>query len=479
MATHNTNHRQVGRSLRIASNLRRISSTTLGMFLIAATAWAGNHQICYQIPPLAGFTTVAARFACRTDGANSPGCQITAVQAVNSGASVTSFYGLNQNASSAESEAIFNGPGVYVGNISFSDGTARTCTVEVPASAYLKANSGSQLRTLLGFNTDESGLVMTGVWQSTSAAADQAFVEVVVPPDFVAVGGGAEGTESPFGTLVNESLHYNYMPQSWLAAAHGNVPPGVAQQISPVIGWGIGLKIEGVDRTTLQQIVQFPGAGSYSISGSSFESNPTSTYTTNMFGGVDKLLYPQTLAAISGGIDAEHGSTPNDQYATETRPVFFNQCFTSGACERVVRGWTATSKDHVNSSPWWVFAQMTTLPKELTINGTLFHVETQVASAISAPAAHPSVSAALPAGYALTGIGAFVDWQHPPAGFVGAGNLLFRLKPRPDINGVEAASKDQWIPSPAAITGYAIGMKLVPGGLPPLLVRVFTCKFGC
>src|SRR5262249_13540228 len=151
----------------------------------------------------------------------------------------------------AEAEATLSAPGVYVGNISFSDGTSRTCTLEVPASAYLKANSGVQLRTLVGFNTDESGLVMTGVWQSTSAAADQAYVEVVVPPDFVAVGGGAEGTESPYGTLVNESLHYN-VAQTWLAAAHSNTPVGLAAQLSPVIGWGIGLKIEGIDRTTLR-----------------------------------------------------------------------------------------------------------------------------------------------------------------------------------------------------------------------------------
>jgi hypothetical protein len=449
------------------------------MLLIAASASAGNHQICYQIPPIAGFTTITARFACRTDGANTPGCQITGVQANTPGTSVSSFFGVSQTPSSAESEATVSGPGVYVGNISFSDGTARTCTLEVPASAYLKANSGFQLRTLLGFNTDESGRVMTGVWQSTSAAADQAFVEVVVPPDFVAVGGGAEGTESPYGTLVNESIHYYYMEQSWLAAAHNNTPPGVAPQISPVIGWGIGLKIEGVNRTTLRQIVQWPGAGSYVTSGSSSESNPTATYTTNMYGGVDKLGYPQSLAAIAGGVEAQHATSPIGQYAYESRPLFFNQCFTSGACERVVRGWTASSKDHVNSSPWWVTAQMTTVPKELTINGTVFHVETWVSNATSAVAAHPSVSAALPAGYALTGIGAFVDWQHPPAGYVAGGNLLWRLKPRPDINGMEAASKDHWIPSPAAITGYAIGMKLVPGGLPPLYLRVFTCKFGC
>src|SRR5262249_11028855 len=187
---------------------------------------------------------------------------------------------------------------------------------------------------------------------------------------------------------------------------------GVSPESASVSGWGIGLKMEGSNRTTPQQIVQFPGAGSYVSSGTSSESNPTATYTTNMNGGVDRLAYPQTLAAIGGGIDAEHGASPVGQYATASQPVILYQCYTSGACERVVRGWTTSSKEHVNSSPWWVFAQMTTLPKELTINGMLFHVETQVATATSAAAAHPSISAALPAGYALTGIGAFVDWQH-------------------------------------------------------------------
>jgi hypothetical protein len=123
----------------------------------------------------------------------------------------------------------------------------------------------------------------------------------------------------------------------------------------------------------------------------------------------------------------------------------------------------AESKEHVNSSPWYIVPQMTTVPKVLTINGNTFHVETFVAEGTGTPAAHPSATASLPSDFALTGIGAFVDWKNSPSAF---GNMLWRLKPRSDINGVEAASKDQWFSSPAGITAYAIGMKLVPGPVP-------------
>jgi hypothetical protein len=78
--------------------------------------------------------------------------------------------------------------------------------------------------------------------------------------------------------------------------------------------------------------------------------------------------------------------------------------------------------------------------------------------ATSPVAAHPSVVVAgSPGECALTGIGAYVDWQTHGT----AGNLLWKLKPRPDIAGAEAASKDHTIPSPATITVYAIGIRLV------------------
>ena len=61
----------------------------------------------------------------------------------------------------------------------------------------------------------------------------------------------------------------------------------------------------------------------------------------------------------------------------------------------------------------------------------------------------------MPAGYALSGCGAFVNWS-------GAGNLLWRIQPF--LSGgtqtaCSMASKDHVQPSPASIYGYAIGIR--------------------
>jgi hypothetical protein len=321
---------------------------------------------------------------------------------------------------------------------------------------------------------------MTGVWQGTSAAADQAMAQVFVPPDFVAVGGGAEGTESP-GTLVSGSYNPS-SPRSWMGSVHSNTPASVAPQISPVIVSGIGLKIQGIPVATLESMVKFPSGSSYQTSGTSSEARPNVRLTGTWIGtslgtGGDPTAYPQTVAVISGGVQAQQASSPNGQYVTATQPVFAQQCYFTGPCEQVVQGWVGASKEHTNPSPWWVTARLTSLPKVLTINGSTFHLETWVSSATSAQLAHPSASAVLPRDFALTGVGAFVDWQTSASA---AGNMLWKLKPRPDMNGADAASKDQWFSSPAAITAYAIGMKLVPGPLPaPAPTIVFFPPIFC
>jgi hypothetical protein len=446
--------------------LLRIATTLLTILLASVSAWAGDHQICYQIPPSVGLNTIAARFLCRTDGTNSPGCQITSVQPGPTSPAVSAFGTINSTPTSAEAEAIFSAAGSYIGTIQFNDGTVRSCTVEIMTGVQLKPTAGNQLRTLIGFNTDSSGLVMTGIWQATSPAAVQASQQVIVPPDFVAVGGGSEGTEGPQGTLVTSSIHHTTAGfRFWLGGIHNNFPSwdttGTAE-VSPVTAWGIGLKIEGISIFALQQIVNFPNMSSTCCVG-----NPTLTMNLN-----DQTLYPQTTAtpaglgwqtAIGGGVQAQQGSGFVAQYVTRTQPLYLTFCFVTGGCERRLTGWMAESKEHTNTSPWFVVGQMTTVPKVLTINGSTFHVETLVAEGTGTPAAHPSTTASLPGDFALTGIGAFVDWKNSPSAF---GNLVWRLKPRSDINGVEAASKDQWFSSPAGITAFAIGMKLVPGPVP-------------
>src|SRR3954452_11820649 len=59
----------------------RVATTFLAILLFSVSAWAGDHQICYQIPPVPGWHTIAARFLCRTDGTNVPGCQVSSVVA--------------------------------------------------------------------------------------------------------------------------------------------------------------------------------------------------------------------------------------------------------------------------------------------------------------------------------------------------------------------------------------------------------------
>jgi hypothetical protein len=433
----------------------QVATAILAILLFSVNTWAGDHQICYQIPPLPGWHTIAARFACRTDGTNLPGCQVNSVVPAAGSPQILSFSWVNNSGISAESEATFSGAGTYVGTFTFADNTVRTCTVEIPAAYTLAPNSytGYQNRFLVGFSTDASGLVMTGVWQATSYAADPAFQQVVVPPDFMAVGGGAEGAEWPSGVLVTSSIHYSSGNQYWSTGVHSNVPV----QVGSDTAWGIGLKIEGIKIATLQQITQFPLGLSQG-----YLAHPSVTLAAN-------VTYPQTTAAIGGGVIANQASSPNGQYVTESAPQTWQQCYQNGTFEQLVSGWTAASKDHINPSPWWVTAQMTTLPKVLAINGNTFHVETWVVNASSDVLPHPDASVGLPAGYALTSIGAFVNWDTSPTA---AGNLIWRLKPRPDLNGAEAASKDQMISSPASITAYAIGMKLVAGDIPALCQRL-------
>ncbi|HWC17280.1 MAG TPA: hypothetical protein VG498_09700, partial [Terriglobales bacterium] len=240
-------------------NPLRVATAIVGILLFSLSTWAGDHQICYQIPPAyIGSHTIAARFSCRTDGANTPGCQVNSVVAAAGSPQVFSFYDENKTWNSDDAEAVFSGAGTYVGTFTFADSTVRSCTVEIPANYSLTPNpyTGYQDRLLIGYSTDESGLVMTGVWQAHSYAADPAFQQVVVSPDFVAVGGGAEGAEGPSGILVASSIHYFGASQVWQTAVQSNVPT----QVGSATAWGIGLKIEGINSATLQQIVQFRGA---------------------------------------------------------------------------------------------------------------------------------------------------------------------------------------------------------------------------
>lgn len=430
------------------------------------TAFAGMHQICYEgTAQLQGTTWVSTGvFGCATDAGS---CRITPL----SGAMrPRNGYPLDQGVQSQGSFAYYdfnstNGTGIFPAKVEFFDANSvktgeRTCTVRalgvLRGGPYGSASPGA---VLTGFTTDVSGLVTTGIWRLFGAkAAPWRRLAVQAPGDFVAVGGGAVGTEVPSGAMVIESMRYQIYAgdaRSWRAST--SEASNVAEP-HVTTGYVIGMHVEGIDAATLATLVQ-------PVDGSTF---PTIAATSSK-----QVLAGSTAPVVlSGGVqawaDASTATNMIGQLLTQTAPVVTTwlDCTVDASgffrCKRAsgVAGWSGSSKDHVISRPGYVNVQVLGLPSTLTINGVAWSVRSTFVQATSAVAAHPAVDVGgLRGNYALTGIGATV-------GATTAGNLLWKLEPRADLGGASVASKDHVVSSPAAITGFAIGIKLVPPGTP-------------
>lgn len=109
--------------------------------------------------------------------------------------------------------------------------------------------------------------------------------------------------------------------------------------------------------------------------------------------------------------------------------------------------WQVHSKDHEVADPATIIAYAIGLRRRDRQN--VLRRTVAVASGPSAP--HPTASISLPAGWHLTGGGAFDNW-------FGAGNLLTASYPQG--NAWLAAGKDHDLPSPSSLTVYAIGIRL-------------------
>jgi hypothetical protein len=422
----------------------RLCILLAALTLIPLSSLANDHQICYQIQPRPGSTTITADFLCRTDGTSTPGCQVTAVTGA------ATYYHFPQGASDT-GEATFAAPGTYVGTVQFNDGTSRNCTVEIPANATLKPTFGEQNPGVLAFTTDASGLVTTGIWTAHSFASPDLRQVTLTPPDFVAVGGGFTGsTSGPILMLLNEGSQ----PVEW--SSIGASSPIGAQGV--VTSYSIGLKIEGLTLAQLRGLYSATGGGpSYPPS-----TNPSMTQTVS-------VTYPQTTAAIGGG-----GQTgPAGQYTTVTAPQTWQQCFANSTCEEMLSGWKVASRSSgprfgrgVRQIPGQVYTELVTLPKVLTIAGQTFHVETWILSANSTAATPANASVTLPIDYALTSIGATaLTSGFAPSG----GNFIWSLVPIQ--GGATASSLVLPIAKSGTVTVSAVGMKLVAGPIPPLAPR--------
>jgi hypothetical protein len=296
---------------------------------------------------------------------------------------------------------------------------------------------------------------MTAVWTLRSNQNASVVGQVVwVPADFVAVGGGVVGAETPAGALATASYPYLDLElRKWTVRTQDDIYPQPHDNDAYVIG----LKIEGLDVYTLRTL--FTNASG--LNNPMWVANPSASASV-----------PAGFITLSGGA---HGWGPwgNGQYLTASYPNVLRNLCRPWPCEQQysVTGWTGISKDHGVSVPGNVSPYLFAIKSQFSIGGSTYHVVGSVTAAASAVAEHPSATVAgLPGEYALTGIGAYVDWQ--PYGW--AGNLIWKLLPRPDIAGAEVASKDHGYYSPATITAYAIGIKLVPGPIPvwqpPILI---------
>jgi hypothetical protein len=453
----------------------------------AAASAVGMHQICFEAGIDNATSIVTAAYGCAIDGGGT--CAITPGPSgfvphaggyppgwgsIAPNIGTFSFYDLtNANGTVAYS-------GAFTAKIKFYDASGvklaeRSCTVNLGTGTALTLGTWPGAGLLTGFTTDASGLVTTGVW-TEQATADQATSapSANVPGNLVVVGGGAMGVEWPTGVLIVESERaWTFLGGQFVQWDATTSQAGGAAQPHRGTVYAIGMQIEGlVSWRDLPPLLQFVRADS---TAQGALSNPSV-----------QVAQPLRTVILGGGGRAWTGtlSVLNQDYFTATNPTYVGQyltastptmsprvvCTGSGPIQRCTwvsepSGWRVESKDHVISHPGAVEVELITLPSTLVINGMTFSVKSAFVSATSAQAAHPSVDVSgLRGAYALTGIGASVDWKRydSSGNEIAQGNLLWKLQPRPDIGGASVASKDHLVSSPATITGYALGIQLIP-----------------
>ncbi|HUL65799.1 MAG TPA: hypothetical protein VLW55_14380 [Burkholderiaceae bacterium] len=429
-----------------------------------ASAGAAMHQICYEGPLRNGGET--GIWGCTVDGGGY--CTMTPL-------SSNMFY-LANSAPGVQTPGYFwhydlqtNGVQNFAAKFEFFDTNnvkigERQCTISagwLAVGVYGGATSGS---VLTGFSTDQSGLVTTGVWRAATSSQQHWNSEyVTTPADFVAVGGGAMGVETPVGALINGAapakLLGNSDYRSWQVWTSEG---GNTTQLHVTTGYVIGLHIEGIAAQNLANLIKNTSA----VSSSTSSANPSATATPSTAG----------MVVIGGGTQAyapTHAiGTGLGQFLTASAPVANSiyQCYMSQAngffCTTVASGWYGESKDHMISDPGFVMVQVLAMPSSLTVGGTTYQVASRLISGTSIKDEHPSVDVSgLRGDYALTSVGAVANWHTFPA----QGNLLWHVEPREDLGGASVASKDHVVVDSTTITGYALGIKLYVPASPPIL----------
>ena len=261
---------------------------------------------------------------------------------------------------------------------------------------------GNRLNT---FN-DKSGLVTVSVFQLVSPNQQEQFFDfaVDVSDDMVAIGGGGIGAEFPEGALLTAS-YPNADLSSWLVSSKDHIKPNPHF----LTAFAIGLKIQGLSREQLVDNIAIVPQQSELGEHPQAQASP-----------------PGGFLLVGGGINVDWNVNPGvsqGNLATASYPQNNSS-------------WFASSKDHQYVSPANLTAYAIGLKETLAVGLVEVYISPP---SVSAEAEHPSSTSILPAGYALTGGGAQVNYGN------GYGNLLWMLQPATGAaeQNFTASSKDQ------------------------------------
>jgi hypothetical protein len=292
---------------------------------------------------------------------------------------------------------------------------------------------------------------MTGVWSSSTTVPHSTVIAlrqtntINVPGDFIVIGGGGVGTRVPNGALLT-TMKRGASVRQWAVSTEDTPEFPESHNDQTVV---IGMKIEGLPHTELAKVV---------TETTGFSGLPTNHPRA-------EVVPPQGHVVLGGGARSAAAAFPVlGQLLTMSAPIPTVQGFCwQGSCgeDRGVLGWHAASKDHITTAAGTVDAFVVSMPDRIQVpvgSGSWYRVEQYARGVTSSVAAHPIIVVAGISGqFALTGVGARANFAPGQAG-----SLLWQVLPRPDLAGVQASSKDHGWSSPASITGYTIGVRLVP-----------------
>lgn len=280
---------------------------------------------------------------------------------------------------------------------------------------------GNMPQTKLGTFQDSSGKITVSVFERAAGNSQQHFHDfaATVPDDMIAIGGGAEATIMPYGALLTAS-YPNSELSAWLASSKDhNLPNPHKLKV-----YAIGLKIEGMSRDQLLQHIHV------GRDESGMAQHPEASESV-----------PPGYLLVSGGfyVNWLDFNPKGGNLATASFP-------------ETALSWKARSKDHVVVSR----ANLTVYAIGIKESLPVGKIERSIQTKDSAHAQHPRATSDVLPGFALCGGGAEVHWT-------GVGNLLWQLRPTTESSNQDfaAGSKDHEFDSPATLTVYSIGIRIV------------------